>query len=609
MFNHSFWTIARSVLLFGTTLAVLYMVPYEAWPGQLSTKIFWGAVLIAALLLPDQSRPSALLSLVLMVAAAGLAATTFDAYFRQEQIMVLGPTDWDVFAGTFGLVLTIYCTWRWSARPLAILAALFIGFALFGSYLPVGFGHSPIDIAMLVNHLFIGSEGMFGIALNTILHIVFVFIVLTALLEASGGSNAIVALSMKIFRKSTGAPGKVSVVASALFGMMTGAAVANVIASGSITIPLMKKSGYKPAEAAAIESVASTGSQIMPPVLGSAGFIMAELLQVPFTHILAAAALPALFYYTTLFAGVHAARRAHGIDHAALAEHSVLGGIRRIWLLTPILVLLVCLLWIGFTPAFSAFFAIVSVPVAAYLATGKFMSIRVLADAAVRAANMMVPIGLLGASAGIIIGVFSLTGLGQKLVNAVLFLSGGNIFLVLIVTMVSSIVLGMGLPTVAVYIILALTVAPAMIQADVPPLVAHFFVFYYGVLAAITPPVALATIAAASVANCSIWDAGWRAMRLAIVPYTLPFLFVLQPGLLGLGGSAALIEAVFVTGSFSVFAVLAATGFLFIEAGRPHRYIFAALAAAVLAPALQWWVIGAGWIIFASIFVRQRKLA
>ena len=180
----------------------------------------------------------------------------------------------------------------------------------------------------------------------------------------------------------------------------------------------------------------------------------------------------------------------------------------------------------------------------------------------------MIPIGLLGASAGIIIGVFSLTGLGTKLVNAVLFVSDGNIMMVLLLTMVSSIVLGMGLPTVAVYIILALTVAPAMIQADVAPLAAHFFVFYYGVLAAITPPVALATIAAASVADSSIWDTGWRGIKLAIVPYALPFLFVLQPGLLGIGDISDIIVAFCVAGAFSIFALLVTTGYCLSKSAR-----------------------------------------
>jgi TRAP transporter 4TM/12TM fusion protein len=608
MFDTAHWKHFRNIFLFLMTCGVLYLVRFETWPGQLSTKIFWGGVLIAALMIAGQRRLSAWLSLLLMGVVAWGTVTAFGAYFRQAQIMVIGPSDWDVAAGCMAILLTIYCTWRWGARPLAVLATLFIIFALVGSALPPGIGHSPIDVATLVNHLFIGTEGIFGIALNTILHIVFVFIILTALLEVSGGSGAVVALSMRLFGKSTGAPGKVSIAASALFGTMTGAAVANVIASGSITIPMMKKSGYKSSEAAAIESVASTGSQLMPPVLGSAGFIMAEILQLPFSQILLAAALPAFFYYVTLFASVHASRRNEGPETVSIPLENDQKSARGLFLLAPIGVLLIGLLGMGYTAATAAFLAILSVPFATVLATGKWLTLQALWQAAVKAANMMIPIGLLGASAGIIIGVFSLTGLGTKLVNAVLFVSDGNIMMVLLLTMISSIVLGMGLPTVAVYIILALTVAPAMIQADVAPLAAHFFVFYYGVLAAITPPVALATIAAASVADSSIWDTGWRGIKMAIVPYALPFLFVLQPGLLGIGEFSEIIVAFSVTGAFSIFALLVTTGYLFVEIGKVFRWVFAAFAVAVLTPSLQVWACVIGIALYAALLLWSSRL-
>ncbi len=608
MFDTVHWKHFRNIFLFLMTCGVLYLVRFETWPGQLSTKIFWGGVLIAALMIAGQRRLSAWLSLFLMAVVAWGTVTAFGAYFRQAQIMVMGPSDWDVAAGCLAIFLTIYCTWRWGARPLAVLATLFVIFALVGSALPPGIGHSPIDVATLVNHLFIGTEGIFGIALNTILHIVFVFIILTALLEVSGGSGAVVALSMRLFGKSTGAPGKVSIAASALFGTMTGAAVANVIASGSITIPMMKKSGYKSSEAAAIESVASTGSQLMPPVLGSAGFIMAEILQLPFSQILLAAALPAFFYYVTLFASVHASRRNEGPETVSIPLENNQKSARGLFLLAPIGVLLIGLLGLGFTAATAAFLAIITVPFATVLATGKWLTFQDLWQAAVKAANMMIPIGLLGASAGIIIGVFSLTGLGTKLVNAVLFVSDGNIMMVLLLTMVSSIVLGMGLPTVAVYIILALTVAPAMIQADVAPLAAHFFVFYYGVLAAITPPVALATIAAASVADSSIWDTGWRGIKLAIVPYALPFLFVLQPGLLGIGDISDIIVAFCVAGAFSIFALLVTTGYLFIEIGKVFRWVFAAFALGVLTPSLQVWACIIGIALYAALLLWSSRL-
>ena len=557
--------IAVGALQLGLALGGILILRLESWPGYLTAAVFWALALILLMVSQVRGVPSLLFSIVGAGVAAFSAATVVLAYGDGTRIAIFGPSNAEIAAGMLAIALTLYGSWRCNGPPLALLAMAFLVFAFAGAYLPAGVGHISIDMATLVNHLFISSEGLFGAPLKAVVHILIAFVMLSAFLERSGAAEVIVSVAYRAVGRSTGGPGKVAVVASSLFGTITGAAVANVIASGAFSIPMMLRAGYRREQAAAIESVASTGSQIAPPVLGSAAFIMAELLGVPYLSILGAVTIPAIIYYGTLFFGVHAISALGHTKTIAMDKELQGTRLRDGVLLLPLAVLLLALTVFGFTPSFSGMLAVLSIPLLSMLSSRGFMGFGNIFSALVRTGELIMPLILLTACAGIVIGVFTLTGFGMKMVNIITQLSNGNIAVVMVLTMLASIVLGMGLPTVAVYIVLALTVAPVMVEHGVPIIVAHIFVFYYGALAAITPPVALATIAAASIAEASLWRSGFESVRLAIVAYVLPFMFVAYPGLLLQGGTSELVEAVAVVIPLSSCLVIAAFGYL---AGR-----------------------------------------
>ena len=554
-----------AVAAFRLTLALggLYILQFQTWPGQLSAVVFWAAAMWLFLLKTARGSFGQTVALVAALAAAAAAYAALNAYGDANRIAIFGPNAFEVAAGVAAIALTLYASWRCNGPPLALLAIAFLVFAFAGSSLPPGLGHVPIDLQMLVNHVFVTSEGLFGEPLRAVVQILVVFVMLSAFLERSGAADVINVLAYKAVGRSVGGPGKVAVVSSALFGTITGAAVANVIASGAFSIPMMRRAGYRPSQAAAIEAVASTGSQIAPPVLGSAAFIMAEFLGIPYTSIVLAVTLPAVIYFATLFYGVHAISALNRIDRLDMEAELPSVTLRDAILLLPLVILLVALVVFGFTPSYSGLLAVASIPFLTLLSSRGFMGLPAIASALQRTGELVMPLVMLTACAGIVIGVFTLTGFGFKMVNIITDLSGGRLFAVMVLAMLASIILGMGLPTVAVYIVLALTIAPVMVENGVPSLVAHIFVFYYGALAAITPPVALATIAAASIAEAGLWRSGFESVRLAIVAYVLPFMFVTFPGLLMQGGGAEVVEALFVVLPLSFSIVVASFGYLY----------------------------------------------
>lgn len=575
--------VVTGALQIGLALGGIYILQFEAWPGKLTSVVFWAAAMALFFAGDLRGRWGLAIGVAGAVLAAWIAWLALGAHGDGTRIALFGPNTLEIAAGVAAIVLTIYASWRCNGPPLALLALGFIAFAFAGSYLPPGIGHIPVDLQTLVNHLYITSEGLFGAPLNAVVHILVIFVMLSAFLERSGAAEVIVHLAYRAVGRTTGGPGKVAVLASSLFGTITGAAVANVIASGAFSIPMMKRAGYRPSQAAAIESVASTGSQIAPPVLGSAAFIMAELLGVSYVSILGAVLIPAAVYYATLFYGVHAISALNGIRTIDMQAELGSMDVRDAVLLAPLAVLLIALTVFGFTPSYSGLLAVASIPFLTLVSGRGFMGFREIVGAFRRTGEMIMPLVMLTACAGIIIGVFTLTGFGLKMVNIITDVSGGNIVIVMVLTMLASIVLGMGLPTVAVYIILALTVAPVLVENGVPTLVAHIFVFYYGALAAITPPVALATIAAASIAGADIWRAGFESVRLAVVAYVLPFMFVAYPGLLLQGGPEDLFEALVVVVPLSLSMVVAAFGYLSGRLTTPVRIAFAVPAWLLLA--------------------------
>lgn len=474
----------------------------------------------------------------------------------------------DLVLGTTLLALLLYFTWKVVGPTLPILAILCLIYAMTGPYLPAGIGHRGYSWPRIIELMFKGVNGIFGTALGVSSIYVAIFIIFASLLESSGAGDVFIRLTQSLLGGFRGGPAKVAVVASGLFGTISGSAVANVVGTGSFTIPLMKRSGFRPEFAGAVETAASSGGQLMPPVMGAAAFIMADIIG-SYNEVVMAAIIPAILYYVALFMM---------IDLESL-KHNLLGQPRselpRFWqvlkhgwyLLAPLALLMYLLVIVRYSPQKSAFVSIVVlmgiVVVLSILArlgrvdaakkVGAGDLFRYISDSA----KGMPAIALTTGTAGIIVGILMLTGIGYKLSSILVSVSGGNVMLLLFLTMVVSVVLGMGLPTSGAYILLATLIVPALTDLGVAKIAAHFFVFYFGIMANVTPPVAIAAYTAAGIAGADAMKTGFIAWRLSLAGFLLPFLFCLNPALLGKGEVSEVALAI-VTATVGAFALACA---------------------------------------------------
>ncbi len=477
---------------------------------------------------------------------------------------------------------------RTAGNVLFYFMAFFILFGLFGHYVPGQFEGRNVDIDRMFLYIALDPNGLVGIPMVVSTTIVITFVFFGHLLEASGGSKFFTDISVALMGRYRGGSSKIAISASCLFGSISGSAVSNVVSTGVITIPMMKRGGYPPHVAGAIEAVASTGGQLMPPIMGAAAFVMAEFLQVPYGDVVLAAVIPALLYYATLFiqADLYAAR--HGITRV---EEDLIPERGRVFrsgwpYLIPFAVLIVALFNLNLRPDTSALAAALAV-VLIGLGLG-YDGVRMTVGAVFRAFSStgiaVTQIVMIGAMAGIVIGVLNITGLGFALTQALIAMAAGNLFLLLVMAAVVSIVLGMGMPTLGVYLLLATLVAPSLIEVGVPPMAAHMFALYFGMLSMITPPVAIAAFAAATVANTEPMKTGFSAVRFGWSAYVIPFLFVVSPVLLMDGGPFEILiaAATAVAGIWAVSVGIA--GQLFAVLGLPLRLLFVAAGLALLVP-------------------------
>ena len=381
--------------------------------------------------------------------------------------------------------------------------------------------------------MYLTSEGIFGLALGVSATFVIVFIIFGAFLGKSGGAKFFNELALALAGGSPGGPAKVAVVASGLLGTINGSSVANVATTGTFTIPLMKKVGYAPHYAGAVEACASTGGQLMPPIMGAGAFIMSEFLNIPYLSIAAAAVIPALIYYTAIFTNVHVRARRDGLEGISKDELPVARDVMRRdgHLLIPVIVIIVTLL-MKYTPLRAGFIGVVTVILVSALKKNTRMSLRDNLEALVEGARGALGVALACALVGFIVGTSSLTSLGLTISNNIIEISGGSLLLTLIMAMVACLVLGMGLPTTANYIVCSTIIAPALIGMKVLPLSAHLFVFYFGIMADLTPPVCLAAFTGAGIAGASPAKTGVTATKIALASYLLPYCFVYNPMLL-----------------------------------------------------------------------------
>ena len=462
------------------------------------------------------------------------------------------PSSLDILMGSSLLILTLEATRRSVGITLPIIGLIFIAFAYFGPWMPGALKHGGSSWIGIINHLYMTNQGIYGVAIGVMAQYVFLFILFGVLAMRIGLGQLFIDLAMVVAGRYSGGPAKVAIFSSAFMGTISGSSIANTVTTGALTIPAMKRVGYPAQFAGAVEATSSTGGQITPPILGAAAFIMVEYLEIPLRDILAAALFPALLHYFGIFIMVHLEAKKlglRGLRAEEVPKFSIV--LRDHWLSIIPLITLVYLILSGRTPDYAAVYGIISCVVIGFLNPVNRLTFRDLWDSLAKGAKNTLAVGSAAATVGIVVGIVTLTGVGFRLGYVVVqtatdigtFLSAlpllgyftvmqWALFISLILIAFSCIIMGAGIPTTATYIILVAVAAPALAQLQVEPLVAHFFVFYYGVLADITPPVALAAYAAAGISGANPFKTGNTAFRLGIAKALVPFVFVYSPALL-----------------------------------------------------------------------------
>ncbi len=475
-----------------------------------------------------------MLAVVALLPAVYLAADAHRVIFR---VSGLDPVLIVDYACAFALIVLLFeASRRVLGWGMCIIAALFIAYQLFGTFLPPPFGHNQAGIGLFIDQQFLTLDGLFGIPTGVSVRVVFYFILFAAVFEAYGGGRMIIDLALAVTGRSTGGPAKAAIIGSAMMGTVSGSAVANVMAVGIFTIPLMKRAGYPARFAAAVEAVGSTGGQLMPPVMGAGAFVMADFLRIPYSAVIIAAVLPALFYYLALFLAVDFKARLERLG--TLAPHEI-PAVRLILkerghLLLPLIWLTVLIVG-GYGIADACLQAIAATIVIGSLRSTSRQGVFSLVQSLSLGAQRSVAVALPCALAGIIVGVIAFTGLGTKFTGFVVDVSAGSTVAIVALSMIATLILGCGMPTTSAYIMGAILLAPALIAAGVTPLVAHMFIFYFAILSMITPPVALAAYAAAGIADTPPNATGWEAALLGIPVLIIPLIFFGRPGLLLIG--------------------------------------------------------------------------
>ncbi|RNB71665.1 TRAP transporter permease [Brevibacillus panacihumi] len=505
-----------------------------------------------------------LLDGILALAALGTAGYIFIYYL---EIVNRGgiPSTLDVVFAVITCVLVLEASRRVTGWELTAMAGIFVAYAYLGPYLPGDFGHRGYTFSDIANYMYVTTEGIFGDAIAVSASFIILFIIFGAFLTKTGMGTLFNDLSLALAGGTKGGPAKVGVIATAVHGSINGSAVASVVTTGSFTIPMMKRVGYKPEFAAAVEATAAVGGQILPPIMGAAAFIMAETLGIPYITIVIAAVIPAIMYYFGLLVQVHLRADRDNLQGLSKTELPKMKDVvrERGHLLIP-LVLLVVLLMMGYTPTLVAVATIVGTVIIAGLRKSSRMNFRDIVQALESGVRDCLGVAAACAAVGITVGVFSLTGLGLKLANIILMMGSGSLFMTLLFTMLASIILGLGLPSIPCYIITATMAAPALSTFGIDPLASHLFVFYFGAIANLTPPIALAAFAGAGIAGSEPQRTGWVSCKLALAGFIVPFIFIYKPGLLIHDASLLDIALATATTMLAVMALAAATeGFLF----------------------------------------------
>ena len=562
----------------------LYTAIFGVLDAQLQRAIHLGfGLALAYLLYPFRrawTRDHYFHPIDIVFAVLGAATPAYLVIQYRELITRAGTVSpVDTVVGGLGILLVIEATRRVVGLPMVTVVLAFIAYAFLGPYMPGVLAHRGLTPEQLIGHLYFTTEGIFGIPLGVSSTFIFLFILFGAYLESTGLGKFFIDLANAVAGWASGGPAKVAVLSSGLMGTVSGSSVANVVGTGSLTIPMMKKLGYNANFAGAVEAAASTGGQLMPPVMGAAAFLMAEFVGVPYIDVVKAAAIPALLYFTGVWLGVHfeaKRKKLKGIPRAELPNPLTL--LKERGHLAIPLIVIVYLLVSGYTPMRAALVAIFLSIFCAMLRKSTRMKPIEIVYGLERGAKGVLGVLVACASAGIIIGVVTKTGVGLRLASGLIDLAGGMLLPAMFFTMITAIVLGMGVPTTANYVITSTIAAPALEQMGVPVLAAHMFVFYFGIIADVTPPVALAAYAGAGISGGNALKTGVHASKLAIAAFIIPYVFVLSPVLLMVDATPLALVSVTLSALLGMIAISSALCGFLADHCRPYERILLIIA-------------------------------
>ncbi|MGI6453298.1 MAG: TRAP transporter permease [Syntrophomonadaceae bacterium] len=598
----------RIIALIGIICSCFFL--YTSYAGSLRAINQRATLLVLVLpmlfLLKQTSPKRPKLSLVIdsILAIASVVVFVYVMVVYDELVWRVGnPNLTDMIMGTLAIILVIEATRRKVGWTLPILIFALILYGVAGPYMPDIFMHAGMNLKSFVSTIYLGEEGIFGTPCQVAADFIMIFVLFGAFLQASGAGDFFIKAADAACGWMRGGPAKAAVVSSGLMGSISGSAVANVVTTGTFTIPLMKRTGYKPEVAGAIEAVASTGGQIMPPLMGAAAFIMADFLEVPYWNVVVAAFIPAVLYYVALFFMVDLEAAKGGLMGRPKAElpsfkATMLEGGH---LLIPVFALIYMLGVLSLSPQKSAFITIVLVILIGFIRSHTRINLRKFIGALISGAVSGLEVAIVCACAGIAIGILMRTGLGMALTGILIEVSHGILPILMLLTMVTSIIMGMGLPTSACYIIVAVLIAPAMVKMGVAPMAAHLFAFYYACLSTITPPVALAAFAGAGIAGSEPMRTGVLATKLGACGFIIPFMFVYGQSLLWVGSGLEILQTIF-TATLGAFALaVGLQGYLFSKLSVPLRVLALVAALTLIKPGLTTDLIGLGIIIIVAL--------
>ncbi|MEJ2096071.1 MAG: TRAP transporter fused permease subunit [Deltaproteobacteria bacterium] len=542
------------------------------------------------------SLPLLLVDLLFCVFAVAMSVYIWMDYWNF--IFRVGiPTNLDSFFSFTTVLLVFEATRRSVGWPMLIIAIVFLLYTFFGQFLPEPLSHRGYDLSRITTTFFMTKNGIFGVPLKVMTHFIFLFVAFGAFYGIAGGTQFFTDLATACFGKLRGGPAKVAIAVSGMMGTISGSAVANTVTTGTLTIPLMKRIGFEKHVAGAVEATASTGGALMPPVMGAAAFVMAEFLGIPYISLCKAALIPALLYYFAIFVIVHFYSLKIGLKGLPSSEipslWKVLAGN---WIIAIPLIILIITLILGYSPRVAVLYAIAATVVISAVRRTNRMTFRKILDALAESAENSIMIACACAAAGIVIGIVLMTGIGTKITTLVANISAGSLFLALPIVMLASLLFGMGLPTVVCYVLLAATVAPSLVQLDVLPLAAHMFIYYFGMLCMVTPPVSFAAYAGAAIADADPMKTGWSAWTFALAGFLLPYMFIYDNALLMIGPWQKIVPAILTSVIGIVCLGSAVIGFLLDRLSFLERVLLFTSAIMLIKPGFVTDVVGAACI-------------